>query len=294
MNILLSGVSGLVGQALVKKLKDQHNLFVLVRRAPKNENEIQWDPANKKLDLSDCPKFDASIHLSGYNIACLWNDKKKKIFRDSRLNTTQLLADTFKQMADPPKTFICASAIGIYGDQGDHICNEDSPATDDFMATLCVDWEAAAQSVSDICRVVNLRIGLVLAREDGALKRMLPPFKFGLGGRLGNGKQYYSWVANHDLVRIIEFAMNNESIVGPINCVSPDAVTNLAFTKTLGKVIKRPTIFPVPAFFLKLVLGEFAERLLLSSIRVYPKKLLDAGFVFEFEKLEDAFKELTR
>lgn len=292
MHVAITGSSGLVGKALVARLTtDGHRVTRILRRSG-GEGTISWDPARGKLDPADLHGLDAVIHLAGENIAGKrWNAKVKAAIRDSRCKGTRLLSEAIAQATPKPAALISASAIGFYGQRGDEIMTEEQQRGTGFLAEVCQEWEDACQPARDAgVRVVNVRIGVVLAKTGGALQKMLLPFKMGVGGIVGNGRQYWSWVALEDLIGILSFLTTNSEINGPVNAVADCAVTNREFTKTLGKVLRRPTIMPLPAFAAKLMLGEMAESLLLASVRVVPKKLTDAGFEFQFPDLESAFR----
>lgn len=292
MKILISGATGLVGTNLIPTLIAKgHTVTKLVRKTPKSSDEIQWD-AEKGFSDSEQAKlegFDAVIHLAGANIAGEnWSQEYKKLLRDSRIVGTKVLVEALKKCENPPKIFVAASAEGFYGrSTGDEILTEDSPKGVGFMADLCADWEAESIKAEAFARVVLLRIAVVLAKDGGAIEKMLTPFKFGVGGVLGSGKQWFPWITIDDILRVFHFALENE-ISGAINTTSPNPVTNYEFTKTLGKVLNRPTIFPVPEFAIKMMFGEMGENLLLKGCRVVPKRLTELGFKFEYENLEDA------
>jgi len=296
MNILLTGSHGLVGSALIPRLeKDGHKIYRLVRQNARiDKNEAYWNADTGSLDKSALTqwKLDAAIHLGGESIASgRWNKTRKKRMRDSRVNGTRVLAETLGHLENPPKVLICASAIGYYGTRGDQILTEKDAPGETFLAGLCKDWEAARQpAVSKGIRVVNLRIGVVLSREGGALKKMALPFKLGFGGILGNGRQYMSWIDLDDLVGIILFALQKDSLQGPVNAVAPQPVTNREFTKTLGRVLFRPTCLPMPASTSRMVFGEMADELLLASARVKPSKLEAAGYSFQYPELKNALR----
>jgi uncharacterized protein (TIGR01777 family) len=296
MKILVSGSHGLVGRALLASLESNgQEVFRLVRReARPGEREIEWRPNQNDIDGSALENFDAVIHLAGESIAeGRWTEEKKRGIRDSRVNGTKLLSDVLASLERPPQTFVCASAIGYYGDRGDEILTEESTPGNDFLAGVCVEWERATQAAADKgIRVVNARFGIILSADGGALRKMLPPFRLGIGGKVGSGKQWMSWIALDDVIDGIKSVLNNESLRGAVNFVAPNPVTNAEFTKKLGKALSRPTIFPVPAFGARLVFGEMADALLLSSQRVEPKRLKEAGYQFQCTKLEDALRHL--
>lgn len=297
MKILISGASGLVGKHLIPSLTAKgHKIFRLVRRKPESAGEIRWD-AEKGFSIGEQPKlenFDAVVHLAGDNVASEnWSDEKKRRIKESRTVGTRVLVDALKQTKNPPKHFISASAIGFYGTRGAEILNEESAAGAGFLTDVCVAWEnEIAQAEAFAAHVVFLRIGVVLAKDGGALEKMLTPFKFGLGGAIGSGKQYMSWIALDDLIRMFHFALENETLRGAINAVAPNAATNGEFVRTLGKVLNRPTVLPMPAFAVKLLFGEMGETLLLEGARVYPQKVLDAKFTFDYPNLEDAMRHV--
>src|SRR6267143_1199458 len=293
MKILVAGASGLVGSALIPALEaDGTEITRLVRSSPK-ANEIEWHPNHEQIDAARLEGFDAIINLAGENIAeGRWTDEKKRKIRDSRLNGTHLLSEATAKLATKPRVFLCASATGFYGDRDDEMLDETSGSGRGFLATVCREWEGATEPAAKAgVRVVNLRLGPILAREGGMLGKMLTPFKMGMGGKVGSGKQYISWVAIDDVVGAIQLALVNESIHGPLNVVSPNPVTNEVFTRTLGEVLSRPTVMSIPAFAARLAFGEMADEMLLVSQRVIPKKLNDAGFEFEHPELEGAFRK---
>jgi hypothetical protein len=295
MKVLVTGASGLIGSALVPQLaKTGHSVTRLVRAAPPpGIAAVPWDPAAGRIDPAKLEEFDAVVHLAGENIAGRWTPEKKARIRDSRVEGTRLLAEALARLVHPPKTLLCASAIGYYGDRGDELLTEASAAGKGFLADTCREWEAAAQPAAQKgIRVVHLRIGVVLSPRGGALKQMLLPFQLGLGGVVGSGRQYFSWIAIDDLVGVFLHALTNESLRGAVNAVAPEPVTNRVVTKTLGAVLARPTIFPMPAFAARLAFGEMADELLLASARVEPARLRAAGFAFRFPQLEAALRHL--
>jgi hypothetical protein len=295
MKILVTGASGTVGSALVPFLTTSgHSVTRLVRAEPK-PGEVRWDPAAGQIDKAGLEGHDAVVHLAGESIAGRWTATKKKKIRDSRVQGTRLLAGTLAGLARPPKVLACASALGYYGNRGEEKLREDSRAGSGFLADVCQEWEAAAEPARQKgIRVVHLRTGIVLSRTGGALTQMLLPFKLGVGGKVGSGKQYWSWIGVDDVVGVIHHALTTESVHGPVNTVAPNPVTNLEFTKTLGRVLGRPTIFPMPAFAARLALGEMADELLLASQRLDPAKLIASGYKFRYPELDGALRHLLR
>ncbi len=296
MKILISGASGLVGKHLIPTLKAKgHEVYKLVRKTPKSSDEIQWDAEKgfSETEQAKLENFDAVVHLAGDNVASEnWSDEKKRKIRDSRVVGTRVLVEALKRAKNPPKIFASASAVGFYGDRKDEILTEDSEQGEGFLTDVCTAWEDEIVKAERFARVVFLRIGVVLAKDGGALEKMLTPFKFGAGGAVGSGKQWMSWIALDDLVKLIHFALENENLRGAVNAVAPNPVTNREFTETLGKVLHRPTFISVPEFAIKLLFGEMGETLLLQGSRVVPKKLQAAGFEFEFTDLEKAMKHV--
>ena len=291
MKILIGGSHGLVGTALIKSLEAEgHEIFRLVRHAPTSKTEVEWSPDRYSIALARIEGFDAVVNLAGESIAeGRWTDEKKRRIRESRVKGTKLLGDALANLTVRPKTFVCASAIGYYGNRGDELLTETSAPGDDFLAKVCAEWEqATALAAEKGIRVVNARFGVILDNNGGALQKMLPPFRMGVGGRIGSGKQWMSWIALDDVIGGIKFALANESVRGPVNFVSPNPVTNAEFTKTLGKVLSRPTIFPIPGFAIKLMFGEMGEALLLGGQRVAPVRLVGGGFEFRYPQLQAA------
>jgi uncharacterized protein len=296
MKILISGASGLIGTNLMPTLEAKgHEVYQLVRKTPKSEDEIQWDSEKGFSDAekSRLENFDAVIHLAGDNVASEnWSDEKKEKIRDSRVIGTRVLVDALKDLKNPPQSFISASATGFYGDGKDEVLTEESPKGEGFLPETCAEWETEAQKAESFARVVLMRTGVVLAREGGALEKMLTPFKFGVGGTIGSGKQWMSWVAIDDLVSIINFLLENPELKGVFNLTTPNPVTNEQFTKALGQALSRPTILPIPEFAIKLMFGEMGERLLLEGAHVLPKRLEEAGYKFQYPELEPALKHV--
>jgi uncharacterized protein (TIGR01777 family) len=273
MNILLTGSSGLIGQALIPVLTSGgHRVICLVRFKPRSgEPLVYWDPAGGDIDTPKLEGFDAVVHLAGEPVAGRWNAAKKRAIHQSRVKSTRLLCEALARLANRPRVLVAASASGYYGDRGDELLREESEAGSSFLSQVCQEWERAATPATQSgIRVVNLRIGFVLSPAGGGLAKMLRAFKMGTGGRIGSGEQYLSWIAIDDLVQIILFAMTTEALSGPVNAVAPNPVTNFVFTKTLGQVLGRPTIFPMPAFAVRLALGEMGKELLLASTRLMP------------------------
>ena len=269
-----------------------HSSYPLVRRTPAG-GEVQWDPM-RPLDPQRLEGFDAVIHLAGKAISGLWSKKFKREVRESRVLGTQTLsaaaAESFRRTG-MPKAFVAASATGYYGTRGDEELTEDSPAGSGFLADVCQEWEAATSPAADAgVRVVNLRIGVVLAKHGGALRAMLPAFRLGLGGPVGDGRQYMSWIAIDDVVGCFLFALANEKLRGPVNAVAPQPVRNLEFVQALGKALHRPAFLPLPAFVVRTVFGEMGEALLLSSARVKPARLEAAGYALRHPELDEALR----
>jgi uncharacterized protein len=284
--VLISGVSGLVGSAVTEKLRARgDHVYAFVRREPRNDHEIRWiDKPRLPPDVT----FEAVVHLAGEPVAGLWTAAKKRAIYESRVPRTRALAEALGALPDKPKVLVCASAIGYYGSRGDEELTESSPPGNGFLPSTCLAWEQAADPARAAgIRTVHLRIGIVMSAKGGALKQMLPAFKLGLGSRLGDGKQWFSWIALEDLVRAIEFAIDNPAISGPVNATSPHPVTNAEFTRTLAQTLHRPTFLPIPRFALKLAPGGMGEEALLASEKAIPQKLLDAGFRFAHPELAE-------
>jgi len=297
MRVAVSGSTGLVGSEVAASLSAAgHEVVRLVRRAPApGERAVRWDPEKGKADAAGLEGLEAVIHLAGENIASgRWSAARKAVIRDSRVNGSRFLCETLAGLARPPKTIVCASAIGYYGDRGADVLTEESSPGAGFLPEVCREWEAAsAPAARKGIRVVALRIGMVLSPKGGALPRMLPLFRAGLGGVIGSGRQYVSWVALDDLPRIILHALQRGDLSGPVNAVAPRPVTNREFTEALGKALSRPTPLPVPAFALRLAVGrEMADGLLLASARVVPKRLEETGYRFRFPELLAAFRHM--
>ena len=296
MKILVSGSHGLVGKALTQSLTtDGHEVLGLVRRARAfGAPEIEWHPTDGQIDAQHLEGFDVVVHLAGESIASgRWTDSKKRAIRESRVKGTTLLSEALAKLSRPPSVFICASAIGYYGNRGDELLTEQSAPGEDFLSSVCVEWENATKPATEKgIRTINARFGVILDPDGGALAQMLTPFRMGIGGRVGSGKQWMSWIALGDVVNGLKFLISDKSVHGPVNFVAPNPVTNAEFTKTLGRVLSRPTLFPVPAFGARLAFGELADALLLSSQRVEPGVLTDNGFLFSWPALEPALRHL--
>ncbi len=296
MHIAVTGSHGLVGTAMISAMtKVEHQVTRLVR-GQTGVGSVVWDPTAESFDSSVLQGVDAVVHLAGENIASSrWTSQVKERIRRSRIQGTRLLAEGLAAMPNPPRVFISASAIGYYGDCGDELLDENSPSGDGFLADTALQWEAATQPASDAgIRVVRMRIGVILSPRGGALAKMLLPFKLGAGGRVGNGRQWWSWIALDDVVGAILHLLSNDAISGPVNVVSPNPVSNSVFTKILGRVLKRPTIFPMPAVVARIVLGEMANELLLASTRVQPERLLETGYQFQQPELSAALRYLLK
>jgi len=284
----------LIGSALLPHLASQgHQTVRLVRGRPaRGDDEIEWDPDAGTIDSARLQRIDAVVNLAGATIARWpWTAGHKRRVLESRIRSTSLLSRAIAELKRAPRVFVSVSAVGFYGDRGDEILRETSPPGHDFLASVCVAWEAAADPARTAgIRVVTPRIGMVLSGAGGALGALLIPFRLGLGGVIGSGRQYMSWITLEDLTRVIADAIAREEWNGPLNAVSPQPVTNAEFTKTLGRVLRRPTLLPLPKLAARLVLGEMADALLLSSARAEPARLLASGFEFRFPALEGALR----
>jgi uncharacterized protein (TIGR01777 family) len=300
--ILVTGASGLVGSALIPSLEQQgHRVIRAVRTDPRGENEIRWRPLESPEEIPTkereaFEKIDAVVHLAGENIAAgRWNDERKDKIRSSRVDATRNLVSLLRQLSSPPSTFISASAVGGYPSEGDQEMTEDSPLGDGFLGNLCRDWENAASMMEEVgTRVVRLRIGLVLSPDGGILAKLLPLFRFCLGSRIGSGRQWMSWIDLDDLVQIIRWVLADPSISGVLNCTAPGAVRNIDFTTTLAAALRRPVAPPVPAFVIKLLMGEMGQRLVLEGPRVISKRLKQLGYRFLSPDLPSSLRRQLR
>ena len=283
----------MIGTALLGALRREgHHAIALVRRQAATGDEVQWNP--NAVDRKSFEAADAVVHLAGENIAGgRWTVERKKKILDSRVDGTRNLAQSIALAAPRPKVLVSASAIGFYGDRGDEVLTESSPNGAGFLAEVARAWESATEAASRAgVRVVLPRIGVVLSGRGGALPKMALPFRFGVGGRVGSGRQWMSWITLDDLVRLLVYAIGTESLRGPVNAVTPQAVTNREFTRTLAHVLHRPALFPAPAFAIRVAMGEMANELLLASQRVEPKAAMESGFRFQYAQLETALKHV--
>jgi len=302
MRILVSGSTGFLGTALVEAFgKQGHSVARLARPETASKNSaqaqvqaIRWDPIAGEFDASSAEGADALIHLAGASIAGgRWNASRKKLLWTSRIDATRHLMGALSKQQRPPRVIVAASAIGYYGNRGDEILTEESPPGGDFLAGLSREWEAETARGKEFgARVVSLRFGIILAAHGGALPRMVLPFKFGAGGRLGSGRQWMSWLTLAEAIRIVEFALATSTLTGPVNAVTPNPVRNSDFTHILAKALHRPALFPAPAFALRLALGEMADALLLISQRVAPSRLVGAGYGFLHTDLAGALRDI--
>lgn len=302
MKVLVSGSTGFLGTAIVEALeKEGHTIAPLVRpETARNKTSgssapfVRWDPVSGAFDAAAAEGAGVLIHLAGASIASgRWNSSRKKLLRSSRIDASRHLMHALSKLLRPPGVIVAASAVGYYGDRGDETLTEASAPGSDFLAALCREWEAETSRGAEFgARVVNLRFGIILAAHGGALPRMALPFKFGAGGRIGTGRQWMSWLTLPEVVSIIQFAIANSDLSGPVNAVTPDPVQNSMFTRLLAKALHRPALFPAPAFALRLALGELADALLLSSQRVLPSKLEQSGYKFAQPDLRGALTEI--
>lgn len=301
MRILISGASGLVGSALARSLRANGDQVLALRREPRDSRtpaddpgDITWSPLSGEIETGRLDGLDAVVHLAGENVAAgRWTKRRRAAIRDSRVDGTRYLSQALARCSRPPAVLVCASAVGYYGDCGETWLDESSPPGADFLARVAMAWEDAAGAARAAgIRVVHLRFGVVLTTQGGALARMLPIFRLGLGGRLGQGKQYMSWLSLPEVVSIIRFAISKTGLAGPVNSVAPHPVTNAEFTRALARVLRRPAFFPLPAWAARAALGEMADALLLGGTRVRPRRLLDSGYNFLHPDLEPALRVL--
>ncbi|HYD52307.1 MAG TPA: TIGR01777 family oxidoreductase [Gemmatimonadaceae bacterium] len=290
--VLVSGATGFIGSALVRRLRDEGvAVRRLTRRAPEpGWDDARWDPEGQALDPRALADVDAVVHLAGEKIDQRWTEARKRALRESRVRSTDLLARAIAAAPARPRVLVSGSAIGIYGDRGDELLDERSAPGDDFLSRLAVDWEAAAAPAADAgVRVVHPRTGIVLSPRGGALARMLPPFKLGVGGPTGSGRQWFSWIALDDMVSALNYALRSEALRGPMNCTAPSPVRNAEFASALGRALHRPALVPTPPFALSLLFGrEMVHATLLASQRAVPRALLDAGYTFRWPELAGA------
>ncbi len=297
MKVLITGASGLIGTELQKSFAAKgYEMLLASRSEPKDSDNIQWDTETGFTDPEKLEGIDAVVHLAGESVSGLrWTDEKKKAIRDSRVLGTRNVVNAISKLKDKPSVFVAASAIGFYGERGDEELSESSAAGDTFLADVSKEWESEARRAEDAgIRTVLLRTGIVLSKDGGALGTMLTPFKFGVGGVVGSGKQWMSWISMEDHIAVINYVIENESVRGAVNSVSPNPVTNEEFTKTLGEVLYRPTFLPLPEFAVSMILGEMGDALLLASTKVLPNRLEKVGFEFKYPTLKNAIEEAVK
>jgi uncharacterized protein (TIGR01777 family) len=293
MKVLVTGSSGLVGSALVPHLTAAGHEVVRLVRGERGEGEIGWDPEAGTIDAAALEGLDGVVHLAGESIMGRWSSRKKRRILKSRVNGTLLLAEALASLEQPPQVLVASSAVGYYGNRGGEVLREESRPGSTYLSEVCRQWEAATEPASARgIRVVNLRTAPVLTRAGGPLAQMLTPFRLGVGGVIGGGEQFFPWIAIDDEVGAIEHCLTTDSLEGPVNGAAPQAVTNREFTKTLGRVLRRPTVFPLPAFVVRLMFGEVADEMLLASARVEPARLVASGYGFRYPELEGALRHL--
>jgi hypothetical protein len=289
MRIGVTGASGLLGTALVPALRDAGHAVVRIGRGA--DAEVRWNPAAGELDVVRCEGIDAFVHLAGASIGQRWTAAHRREIRDSRVLGTALIARTAAALTPRPRVLVSASAVGIYGEAGDAVCDESTGVGHDYLSEVCRAWESSADAARTAgIRTVHLRFGVILSRHGGALGKLLPVFRFGAGGRVGDGHQWMSWLSVEDAVRVVCFSLENDGFSGVVNATAPEPVTNAEFTETLARVVHRPALFPVPSFALNLVFGEMAQATLLASQRAVPRRLIAAGYGFRHATLESALR----
>jgi len=293
MEVLVSGATGMIGSALITELEAKGHTVRRLTRSPRSEGDIRWDPEGGTVD-GDLSGVDAVVHLAGESIAeGRWTEEKKRRILQSRKKGTRLLAEEVAGLSDPPSVMVSVSATGYYGDRGNELLTEESEPGDLFLSEVCREWEAAADPAREAgIRVVHPRLGIVLSTEGGALGTTLPIFKLGGGGKIGSGRQYWSWVSLDDVIGALVHALETDDLSGPVNVVTTDPPTNAEYTKVLGKVLGRPTFLTVPASAARLGLGEIADELLLASARVEPVRLQETGYEFRYPELDGALHHL--
>jgi uncharacterized protein len=292
-HVLVSGASGPIGAALLPSLKSAgYRVARLVRGVAVNDEQISWDPV-QPLDPAKVSGFDAVIHLAGESIVGRWTDAKKRRILESRAQGTRNLSAALANAPQKPRVFICGSAIGYYGNRGDELLQEKSASGEGFLPEVCREWEGATKAAQDAgIRTAHIRTGLVLTKSGGALPKMLTPFRLGLGGRMGSGRQWWSWIDIHDHIGAIHHILKSDLLQGPVNLVAPKPVTNAEFTKILASVLSRPAIFPMPAFAARLAFGQMGDELLLASQRVEPQKLVASGYPFQYSELRASLQDI--
>jgi hypothetical protein len=294
--IAITGSSGMIGSALVRSLiADGHTVRRLVRRASRANDEVAWNPERNEIDSKGISGVDAVVNLAGESIAQRWTRESMRRIRESRVQATSLVAATMATLSPRPRVLVSGSAVGYYGERGDEMLDETSRAGDDFLASVCKDWEAATAPARDAgIRVAISRTGIVLDRRGGALAKMLVPFRLGVGGHLGNGRHWMSWIAIADMVRALRFLVEHDGVAGPFDLTAPNPVDNAEFTRVLASVLHRPAIFPVPQFALELLYGPMAKGAALASQRALPRQLLANGFDFVLPDLREALESVVR
>lgn len=293
-DVVISGAHGFIGSALARHLTARHRTVrALVRRLARPQSEIEWHPERGYIDSPKLAGADMVVHLSGENIGQRWTPTRRRRIRASRVDSTAVLARALAELPAPPRVLIVSGGVGYYGDRGDEVLDEQSSRGRGFLADVGAEWEAAAEPARAAgIRVINLRMGMVLARDGGALPRLLLPFKLGVGGRLGSGRQWMSWVARRDVLAAISHMLADDDLAGPVNLVSPNPITNAEFTRIVAGVLGRPALCPVPAFALRALFGDMAVETVLASQRARPKQLMERGFEFELPTLEGALRAL--